>query len=497
MAILIIAFSSMATLVITVLQLVSDYRQQVDDLERRLDEVQVLLPSFAASVWTFNDRQIRLGLDALVHLPAIERAAIVTTTGDAHWSEGTPPSSGGMERTYPLLYDGRGAERQLGTLTVTASLHSIYRRLASRALALLVGNGVKTFLAAGFMLVIFHRLVTARLAGLERRMDALIPGLNLAPVAAAVPAAAERPVAGDEIDRLHDHFSSLTGQLAEAVRHRQLAEESLRQANAELSLRVRERTADLEAANLSLTETRKVAEDAAEGERRMRLELRNFLSMVSHEFRLPLSIIGAASQLLSLLTKADAVAQDEVDKISRAVARMSDLVDTCLSDGRLDGGETTLRLADIDVGALVAELCREFDSRAPGRIHLAPGADAVRIEADGALLRIALSNLLDNALKYSPPDSPVTVRWEQGSPGLILHVEDRGIGIDPDERDRIFEKYFRSIRSDGVKGAGLGLHIVRRIVDLHGGSVTVDSRIGTGTRFTLQLPPALPLNTRP
>lgn len=486
-AILIISFSSAATLVITVSQLAMDYCQQKDDLDRRLGEVQVLLPSLAASVWTFNDTQIRLGLRALVNLPDIERAAIATTDGDGHWSEGETLSPG-LERTYPLVYDGHGAERHLGTLTVTASYDAIYRRLASRAAMQLLSNGVKTFLVAGFMLFIFRRLVTERLAGLGQRMDALMPELDLSSGQGAPAHLRDPNAAGDEIDSLEERFAGLTSQLALAVLRLRRAEASLREANAGLNRRVQERTADLEAANLSLTRTKKKAEDAAAAERRMRLELRNFLSMVSHEFRLPLSIIAASSQLLSIFPKMEEIAQDEVGKISRAASRLADLIDVCLADERLDAGEGGMQLAETDIGAVVKDLCQEFNARTPGRIDMAPDTGAAPIVGDPALLRIAISNLLDNAIKYSPVASPVTVAVEPEDDGLAIHVDDRGIGIDPDERERIFEKYFRSTKTDTVRGAGLGLHIVRRIAELHGGGVTIQSTPGDGARFTLHLP---------
>lgn len=482
LAVMTIVFSSVATLIITALQLAADYRQQVEDMERRLEEVHVLLPSFSASVWTFNDRQIQLGLKALVALPDFRHASIVTASGDGRWTEGTPPSPA-IERIYPLDYATQGQTRRLGTLKVEASLHSIYRRLASRTLVLVGSNGVKTFLVAGFMLFLFRRMVTERLERLEDRMRELAPRMKLAPAAAPPPQAE-----GDEIDRLDAGFTTLSQQLSAAVGWLQRAEAELQDTNADLNRRVEERTTQLRTASQSLAEAKERAESAADAERRMRVELRNFLSMASHEFRIPLSIIDASTQLLALVDCSGETGREELDKIHRAVTRMTDLMDVCLDDERLDTGEIGLQPAATDLAALMDGLCGEFAGTTPGRIVLSTEGTPCPIAADAALLRIALSNLIDNALKYSPPATPVAVRLTFRETVVSIQVEDRGHGIAGDDMERIFEKYFRSARTDGVRGAGLGLHIVKRIVELHGGSIAVDSHHGSGTQVTMILP---------
>ncbi|KIL99510.1 Osmosensitive K+ channel histidine kinase KdpD [Paramagnetospirillum magnetotacticum MS-1] len=485
MVVLTILFSSVATLIITVVQLFSDYRQQVEDLERRLDEVRVLLPSFAAGVWTFNDRQIQLGLKALVDLPDIEAASIVTVTRDSLWSLGTP-SSPAVERVYALDYDANGSRRPLGTLTVQASLDSIYLRVAKRALVQVGSNAIKTFLVAGFMLLLFRKLVTERLVRLEGRMENLAPQMNLPSLDG------DRPIRkdGDEIDRLDDGFIAMADRLSRAVRRLVQAESDLRQANADLNQRVSERTRDLEAANHCLSEAKRRAEAAAEGEHRMRLELRNFLGMVSHEFRLPLAIIGASGQLLSLQGELGQDSREEVGKIHRAVGRLTALLDVCLTDERLDAGEMILHAQPTDMAALIGDLCRDFASAMPGRISFCGGDAPLVVVADGALLRIAVSNLLDNAIKYSPSDKPVTVSLDRRGTGLSIRVQDHGVGISPDDKDLIFHKYFRSTLVNGVRGAGLGLYIVKRIIDLHQAAIVVDSELGGGTAVTIHLPHA-------
>lgn len=230
------------------------------------------------------------------------------------------------------------------------------------------------------------------------------------------------------------------------------------------------------------------SETALEAGHQAMREQRNFLSMISHEFRVPLAIIEAASQLVGIYTKSDDEAQDEVSKIGRAVRRMSDLIDVCLADDRLESNSMSLRIGPCALDQTLADLC---DDKQPfvGNRHLRLKVDqATIIHADETLLRVAFSNLIDNALKFSPPDSPVEVRIAGDTESVMVSVSDRGPGISLEEQPRIFEKFFRSTKADRIRGAGLGLYIVRRIVDLHGGSIAVDSLPGRGATFVVWLP---------
>ncbi len=230
------------------------------------------------------------------------------------------------------------------------------------------------------------------------------------------------------------------------------------------------------------------SEAALEAERQAAREQRNFLAMVSHEFRVPLAIIEAASQLLGIYTQSDDEAEDEVAKIRRATRRMSDLIDVCLAEDRLDSTMAALRIAQVDLRRVLLELCEEKLPVAGGRAMSVKAGGPIWIAADGTLLRVAFSNLIDNAMKFSPDGSPIDVDVTVDDDTVMISVADRGAGIAPEEQGRIFEKFYRSTRVDGVRGAGLGLYIVKRIVDLHGGSIGVDSLLGAGTSFLVWLP---------
>ncbi|CUW41485.1 Putative signal transduction histidine kinase [Magnetospirillum sp. XM-1] len=229
------------------------------------------------------------------------------------------------------------------------------------------------------------------------------------------------------------------------------------------------------------------AEAALEAERQALREQRNFLAMVSHEFRVPLAIIEAASQLLNIYLGANGEAEEEVAKIRRAVRRMSELIDVCLADDRIDSSSLQVHADRLDVARMLADICddkRPFAGERDLVLHAPGRADVM---ADWTLLRIAFSNLIDNALKFSPGGSPVTIEVTVEDDAVRVRIADQGPGIAVEEQSRIFEKFYRSTKSDRIRGAGLGLYIVKRIMDLHGAAISVDSERGRGTVFDIWL----------
>ncbi|KIL97074.1 Signal transduction histidine kinase [Paramagnetospirillum magnetotacticum MS-1] len=235
---------------------------------------------------------------------------------------------------------------------------------------------------------------------------------------------------------------------------------------------------------------RRRAEAALEAERQATREQRNFLAMVSHEFRVPLAIIEAASQLLRIYLNANDEAGDEIAKIRRAVRRMSELIDVCLADDRLDASAMQLQLGSVDVTRMLMDICDDKRPFAGNRELVVRAQERGLVKADPTLLRIAFSNLIENALKFSPPHDPVSVDVIIHPDAVQVRVKDLGPGIAPEEQPRIFEKFYRSTKSDRVRGAGLGLYIVKRIMDLHGAAISVDSQAGAGTAFDIWLPSA-------
>lgn len=219
-----------------------------------------------------------------------------------------------------------------------------------------------------------------------------------------------------------------------------------------------------------------------------------FLSTASHELRTPLtSIVGFASVLARLRDTIDESTRDEIiDKLERNALELGSMVERLLDFSRLQSGsidvqrrELVLRevvdqCVDSQMASVLAERWIDVDVPADLRVH-----------ADHAGLVHILSNLLTNAGKYSPEDSPVEVRARQQGEECVVSVTDRGVGMDEETRDRMFERFFRgSEQPIGVRGTGIGLAIVHSYVELMGGRIWVESAIGEGSTFSFTVPVA-------
>ena len=219
----------------------------------------------------------------------------------------------------------------------------------------------------------------------------------------------------------------------------------------------------------------------------------DFVSAVSHEFRTPLT---SMKQFTEMLVEDDGLPDEERRACyaaqERATRRLSRLVESLLDFGRMEAGARPYRREPIDASALVRTVVDEFrqeSARGGFAIECAVPEGAIPIDGDREALAQALWNLLDNAVKYSGASRAVRVEVEDGS-RVTIRVRDEGLGIAPSEQRRIFEKFERgsSAAAAGIKGTGIGLAMVQHIVDAHGGTVTVESRPGGGSTFTIELP---------
>jgi two-component system, OmpR family, sensor kinase len=233
-------------------------------------------------------------------------------------------------------------------------------------------------------------------------------------------------------------------------------------------------------------------EKLAEEQRLMQLQ-RNFVSMASHEFRTPLTIIDAHAQ--RLIAMQDRLQHHELaertGRIRKAVLRMTQLIQNLIDSARLSEGDLALYFhpARMDLCLLLREVChaqREIISQA--QILESFSSATAYVVGDSNLLFQVFSNLLTNAVKYSSNTSLIEVTARDDDSGVTVSVLDRGIGILQDECERIFERYYRGRNAAGITGTGVGLYFVKMVVDLHGGSVTAKSRDGGGSRFTIWLP---------
>jgi len=219
----------------------------------------------------------------------------------------------------------------------------------------------------------------------------------------------------------------------------------------------------------------------------------DFVSAVSHEFRTPLTSMRQFTEMLvedenlpAEKRRAFYAAQD------RATRRLSRLVESLLDFGRMEAGARPYRLERLDAGRLVKAVVEEFKQEAnPANLVMecAVPDEGPWVKADREALAQTLWNLLDNAVKYSGDSPVVHIEVEAGNP-VAIRVRDQGFGILPSERERILRKFVRgsSAKTPGVKGTGIGLAMVKHIVDAHAGKVLVESEPGKGSTFTILLP---------
>ena len=236
-------------------------------------------------------------------------------------------------------------------------------------------------------------------------------------------------------------------------------------------------------------------------EQRLMLLQRNFVSMASHEFRTPLTIIDAHAQRM-IRARDPLAAQDLIEraaKIRSAVARMTHLIRNLIDCSRVLDGDVRLYFhpAAMDITQVVREVCQLQREIVPqAQIYEALQVPSLPIVGDASLLFQVFSNLLANAIKYSPRGGPIQVTAGREAGRAVVSVEDHGIGILAQDRDHVFERYYRGSNAAGIVGTGVGLYFVKTVVDLHGGALDLESEEGKGSRFTVRLPPAPPLTRR-
>lgn len=221
---------------------------------------------------------------------------------------------------------------------------------------------------------------------------------------------------------------------------------------------------------------------------RVRTRQRDFVAVVTHEFRAPLAVIAAAADNLALAPAAD---PQEVElraaRIQRTVRRMSVLIDNIFADDRVDTWQAPFAAeAAVELNDVLHGVAADLENDAAARVSFVPG-DAAVVKGDRKLLEIAVLNLIQNALKYSAADSPVTVRLSAAPTEARITVTDHGIGIPADEREQIFLKHYR-VAGQQPNGSGLGLYIARAIARQHGGDLTLTASGPGGSTFCLSLP---------
>ena len=219
-----------------------------------------------------------------------------------------------------------------------------------------------------------------------------------------------------------------------------------------------------------------------------------FISNVSHEMKTPLALISMYAETLERgRVSTPEKRQDYYRTILRESRKLARMVDNVLEFARLESGRARIKLERINMGELASEVVRQWDEHFKLRgfrlaVEIEP--DLPLVDGDRTALSHALLNLLDNAVKYSTDEREIGIAVRRADGAVIVEITDKGIGIDPSERQRIFEQFYRAgdPMTQKVRGAGLGLALVRHIVNAHRGRVEVRSIPGRGSAFSVVLP---------
>ncbi|MEG3988989.1 ATP-binding protein [Microcoleus sp. S28C3] len=230
-----------------------------------------------------------------------------------------------------------------------------------------------------------------------------------------------------------------------------------------------------------------IALAAAKSENRSR-----FISMAYHDLNTPLTTIQLSAEMLedSELHKTPGTTNKNVERIKKAVSNMSELLEEILMLSKAESGKLSLNLNPVNVIDLCKSILEEMQPLATQKHLVAFRNRTEKIQAnlDAKLLQHLLTNLLSNAIKYSPNGGNICLELSCEGKQVVFCVRDEGIGMTAEYQGKLFQQFERGGNVGKIKGSGLGLCIVKHIVDLHGGTISVESELGKGTTFIVALP---------
>jgi PAS domain S-box-containing protein len=579
-----VLFSSVITLVVTAIQLYRDYNRDLLLIASQLKQIQdVHIRSIAGSLWLLDEKGMQVLVDGILQLPDI--LYVEVSDGERSWaSAGVRQTEKMIRREYPLTYQHLESEQQIGSMIAVATLERVYQRLIDKTVDILVSNAIRTFLVAGFMLLLFHFLVTRHLidiAGFVRKqdLDQAVEPLRLDRKPGNQHRPDELDLVVNELNQMHKNlqksfttlkqsetkYRELYDTMAQGVIYRDenglitsannAAQEilglSLEQMQKQSDLNMTWRTIDEHGESIAdddfpaittlrtgkgvnnlvmgflhpvekqyrwamvsskpasagdgdkgslafstftdITDRKKADQEREQLIQELEIknrELERFVYTISHELKTPLVTIAGFSGILS-----SDIEEADKDKlishlrhITNAVDTMSVLLDELLELSRV--GRIINTPETVSMRELIQEVAKMVERQAAKRdviIEISP--DMPDVFGDKIRLREVLQNLAENAIKFSAdrPDARVKVGWRDDGQDPVFYVEDNGRGIDPAYHDKIFGLFERLDLH--IEGTGVGLALVQRIMEEHGGKIWVESEgAGAGSTFCFTVP---------
>ena len=221
-----------------------------------------------------------------------------------------------------------------------------------------------------------------------------------------------------------------------------------------------------------------------------------FFSMVSHEFRTPLSLIVGSAQLLaeSLKPMLDPMKLKNLNRIQTSAKSMTQVLGDMLTLARADAGRLEFHPSWVEIQSFCLNLIEDSQlfSESPRSIKFTQQGNITHAWVDEKLLYSILSNLLSNAIKYSPPESTIYFTFSGKPETVKFEIQDEGIGMSIEDQQKLYDPFSRGSNARTILGTGLGLAIVKKCLDLHQGQIFVESRVGSGSTFTVQIPQSHP-----
>lgn len=267
--------------------------------------------------------------------------------------------------------------------------------------------------------------------------------------------------------------------------------DEMRRLNSDLEAKVEERTVILKEALQRLEQSQEELSEALDKERQLSEIKSRFVSMASHEFRTPLSTVLSSASLLSryVTTEEQEKRQKHIEKIKGSVKHLNDLLDDFLSLGKLDEGKVGSEFDRLNLYELLGDTIDEMKGLAKKNqdIKYEHCGEEI-IESDKKLIKNILINLISNAIKFSEEGQTIYVNSAVREDAAVISVRDEGIGISKEDQAHLFSSFYRGKNALNIQGTGLGLHIVKRYLDLLGGEVNLKSEIGKGTMITFIIP---------
>ena len=269
------------------------------------------------------------------------------------------------------------------------------------------------------------------------------------------------------------------------------ATEQIRKLNAELEGKVEERTVILKEALQKLEESQKGLSEALDKERELSEIKSRFVSMASHEFRTPLSTVLSSASLLSKYTTTEDQEKRNrhIEKIKSSVKHLNDILEDFLSLGKLDEGKVEAHPVECDLKEFIDETVDEMKGLLKNdQLILVEHDGETKVYTDKKLLKNIIINLLNNAIKFSDDGATIDLKSKVNGSLAEITIADKGLGISKEDQEHLFTSFFRGKNVMNIQGTGLGLHIVKRYIDLLNGTVTLQSQLNRGTTVTFVIP---------